>query len=202
MGRLVYVGIGSLDGFVADAQGDFGWSAPDEEVHAYLNERDRAVRTELYGRRLYDVMKAWETYGTSPDAQDVERQYGEQWRGRPKVVFSRTLPSVGTSRTTLLRAFDPGQVNDLVEASDGDVSIGGPDLAAQALRAGLVDAVEYYASPLLVGGGTPWLPTGLRLDLRLVEHHRFTSGVVHLAYEVVRQDRPSGRGEPGQPPTP
>lgn len=186
MGRLVYVGIGSLDGFVADEEGDFSWSAPDEEVHAYLNERDRAVGAELYGRRLYEVMRVWQTYGTGPDADPVERQYGEQWRARDKVVFSTSLPSVDTSRTRLVRRFDPAEVARLVDAVDGDVGLGGPDLAAQALHAGLVRRVEYYAAPVIVGGGTPWLPPGLRLDLRLVEHHRFSSGVVHLAYEVRR----------------
>lgn len=185
MGRLVYAGIGSLDGFVADAQGDFDWSAPDEEVHRYLNERDRAVTAELYGRRLFEVMKVWETYGTSPEVTDVERQYGEQWRGRPKEVFSTSLSSVGTSRTTLHRHFDPVAVRRLVDDTDGDVSIGGPDLAAQALRAGIVDVLEYYANPVVVGGGTPWLPSGLRLGLHLVEHHRFGNGVVHLVYEPI-----------------
>jgi dihydrofolate reductase len=186
VGQLVYAGIGSLDGFIADTEGDFDWSAPDEEVHAYLNERDRAVAAELYGRRLYEVMKVWETYGTAPDAHDVERDYGEQWRGRPKLVFSKTLPSVTTSRTTLHREFDPAQVRRLVDDTDGDVGIGGPDLAAQALRAGIVDRIEYYANPVIVGGGTPWLPSGLRLDLRLVEHHRFTNGTVHLAWTTAR----------------
>ena len=186
MGRLVYASIGSLDGVIADAEGDFDWSAPDEEVHAYLNERDRAVVAELYGRRLYEVMKVWETYGTAPDASDVERDYGEQWRGRPKLVFSASLSSVGTSRTTLHREFDPVRIRRFVDRTDGDVSIGGPDLAAQALRAGIVDRVEYYANPVIVGGGTTWLPTGLRLGLRLVEHHRFANGVVHLAYTTGR----------------
>ncbi|MGJ7440623.1 dihydrofolate reductase family protein [Aquipuribacter sp. MA13-6] len=186
MGRLVYAGIGSLDGFVADDRGDFDWSAPDDEVHAYLNERDRAVSAELYGRRLYEVMKVWETYGTSPEVTDVEAQYGVQWRGRPKEVFSRSLPAVETSRTTLHRDFDPAWVRRYVAEADGDVSIGGPDLAAQALRAGLVDVLEYYVNPVVVGGGTPWLPPGLRLGLRLVEQHRFDHGVVHLVYEPVR----------------
>ncbi|WP_380167771.1 dihydrofolate reductase family protein [Jannaschia sp. R86511] len=184
MGRLVYTGIGSLDGFVADESGDFDWSAPDEEVHAHLNARDSRVVAELYGRRLYDVMHVWQTYGTGPDATDVERQYGEQWRGRPKRVWSRSLAAVTTPLTTLHRDFDATQVRALVERADGDVSIGGPDLAAQALRAGLVAAVEYYACPVVVGGGTPWLPSGLRLTLRLVEQHRFGNGVVHLSYDI------------------
>jgi dihydrofolate reductase len=184
MGQLVYIGIGSLDGFVADVHGGFDWSAPDEEVHAYLNERDRGVSLELYGRRLYDVMKVWETYGTAADSHPVEREYGENWRGRDKVVFSRTLSEVATPRTRLEREFDPVSVRRLVEDAGGDVTIGGPDLAAHALRAGIVDRVEYYASPVVIGGGTPWLPEGLRIDLRLLETHRFASGVVHLVYAV------------------
>lgn len=184
MGRLVYSGIGSLDGFVADAAGDFAWSAPDEEVHAYLNERDRAVSLELYGRRLYEVMRVWETYGTAPESHPVERDYGEIWRGRDKVVFSRSLPAVETSRTRLERSFDPAAVRRSVDEAPGDVNIGGAELAAHALRAGIVERIEYYATPVIVGGGTPWLPTGLRLDLRLLEERRFASGVVHLAYAV------------------
>lgn len=186
MGLLVYASIGSLDGFVGDAEGDFGWSAPDEEVHAYLNERDRAVVAELYGRRLYEVMAVWETYGTGPDASDVERDYGAQWRSRPKQVFSRTLSAVDTSFTTLHRELDPAEVRRFVDGTDGEVGIGGPELAAHALRAGIVDRVEYYAHPVVVGGGTPWLPGGLRIGLRLVEEHRFGNGVVHLAYTTGR----------------
>lgn len=149
MGRLVYAGIGSLDGYVADAEGDFTWSAPDAEVHTYLNERDRSVSLELYGRRLYEVMKVWETYGTDPDAEDAEREYGEIWRAREKVVYSRTLASVETSRTRLERTFEPEAVRALVEAADGDVGLGGPELAAHALRAGLVDALEFYVNPVV-----------------------------------------------------
>ena len=184
MGRLVYAGIGSLDGFIADPGGDFSWSAPDEEVHAYLNDRDRDVTLELYGRRLYEVMKVWETYGTAPDSSPAEREYAQLWRGRDKIVYSSTLDTVETARTRLERVFDPAEVRRLVERSSGDVTIGGPDLAAHALRAGLVDALELYVNPVVIGGGTPWLPPGLRLDLRLVEQHRFSCGVVHLAYAV------------------
>lgn len=186
MGRLVYASIGSLDGFVADHDGRFDWCAPDEEVHAYLNARDSAVTAELYGRRLYEVMQVWETYGTAAGASTVERVYGEQWRGRPKTVFSTSLSAVATSRTTLERHFDPAQVRRLVDETEGVVGIGGPELAGVALRAGIVGTIEYYAHPVVIGGGTPWLPSGLRLDLRLVEHHRFDCGVVHLVHEPVR----------------
>lgn len=184
MGKLVYAGIGSLDGFIADENGAFDWSAPDEEVHAYLNERDRAVSMELYGRRLFDVMKVWEVFGAGPDASDVEREYGEIWRGRDKVVFSTTLQSVDTAHTRLKRTFHPGEVRRLVDESEGDVNIGGPELAAHAFRAGLVDRIEYYANPVILGGGTHWLPAAVRLELRLLEQHRFASGVLHLAYAV------------------
>lgn len=186
MGRLIYGSIGSLDGFIADADGEFDWSAPDEQVHAYLNDRDRSVVADLYGRRLYEVMKVWETFGTEPDAGDVERDYGELWRSRDKVVYSSTLATVETARTRLERTFDPVAVRRFVDEAGGDVTIGGPELAAHALRAGIVDAVEYYVIPVVIGAGTAWLPPGLRLDLRLVEAHRFDNGVVHLAYEVAR----------------
>lgn len=186
MGRLVYTSIGSLDGFVADEHGDFDWSAPDEEVHAYLNERERPVTVELYGRRLYEVLKVWETNGESPEAMPVERDYGELWRSRDKVVYSRSLASVDTTRTRLERTFDPVAVRRLVDEADGQVCIGGPELAAHALRAGIVDGIEYYANPIVVGSGTPWLPRDVRIGLRLVDQHEFGCGVVHLAYDVVR----------------
>ena len=184
MGRLVYGGIGSLDGFIADEQGDFDWSAPSDEVMEYLNVRDRAVTCELYGRRLYEVMKVWETYGTEPDASVVDRDFGQWWRHRDKVVFSTTIGSVSTSRTTLQSVFDAGRVRQLVEANDGDVSIAGPTLAAHALRAGIVDRLEYYASTVILGAGKHWLPAGVRLNLTLTDEHRFSNGVVHLAYDV------------------
>lgn len=154
-------------------------------MHAFLNARDRAVSLELYGRRLYEVMRVWETYGTAPDSHPVEREYGEIWRGRDKVVFSTTMAGVQAPRTRLEREFDPVAVRRLVDEAGGDVTIGGPDLAAHALRDRIVDRVEYYANPVIIGGGTPWLPGGLRLDLRLLETNRFACGVVHLAYAVV-----------------
>lgn len=184
VGQLIYSGIGSLDGFIADADGGFDWSAPDEEVHLFLNRRDRQVTAELYGRRLYEVMRVWETYGTGPEAEPAEREYGELWRNRDKVVFSTTLASVDTARTTLERAWDPVRVRQFADRAEGDVTIGGANLAAHALRAGMVDRLEYYVNPIVIGAGTPWLPAGLRLDLRLIDQHRFGNGVVFLAYEV------------------
>lgn len=186
MGRLVYTSIGSLDGFTADADGAFDWSMPSEQVHAFLNARDRASTLELYGRRLYQVMKVWQSFGTGPDASAVERDYGEQWRRRDKVVFSSTLDAVETERTRLVRRFDPEQVRQLVHDAEGDVTIGGPTLAAHALRAGLVDRIEYYLNPVAVGGGLAWLPPDLRLGLRLLEQQRFDNGVIFVSYGVER----------------
>lgn len=185
MGQLVYAGIGSLDGYIADVNGGFDWSMPDEEVHAHINERDRRVVGELYGRRLYEVMKVWETFGTDPDASVVEREYGDIWRNRDKIVYSTTLAAVETGRTRLERHFDPDVVRRYVEESEGDVNIGGPELAAHALHAGIVDVVEYYANPVILGGGKHWLPEGVRLSLRLEHERRFQNGVVFLSYAVL-----------------
>ncbi|MCW5954871.1 MAG: dihydrofolate reductase family protein [Propionibacteriaceae bacterium] len=184
MGQLIYTGIGSLDGFIADLDGDFNWSAPSEEILSFINHRDRAVAAELYGRRLYQVLQVWETYGTDSAATTAEREYGETWRNRDKVVFSTTLHSVDTSHTRLENSFEPTSVRRFVDDADGDVNIGGPALAAHALRAGIVDRFEYYVNPVVLGAGKQWLPGDLRVNLRLTEEHRFDNGVVFLAYEV------------------
>lgn len=183
MARLLYTCLASLDGVVVDAGGRFDWAAPDEEVHAHVNAHERTVGTHLYGRRLYEVMSAWETLS---GPSEVERDYGEVWRAADKVVVSRTLPEVTTRRTTLVRALDPDAVRRLLAESDRDVSVGGPGLAGAALRAGLVDEVAQYLFPVAVGGGTRVFPDGLRLDLELLEERRFTSGVVLLRHRVRR----------------
>jgi dihydrofolate reductase len=176
MGRLVYSVIGSLDGYVDDAEGGFAWAMPDEEVHAYVNDLMRPIGTHLYGRRLYAVMAGWQTLGTSPDESAVTRDFGELWRGADKV---------STPRTRLERSFDPDAVRALVAASDRDVLVGGPGLAEHALRAGLVDEIGVVVAPVVVGGGTAYLPDGLRLDLRLLDERRFANGFAALRYAVV-----------------
>jgi dihydrofolate reductase len=180
MGKLIYSAITSLDGYVADEGGRFDWAAPDEEVHAFVNDQERGIGTHLYGRRMYEVMRAWETFG---DDDDITRDFARIWRAADKVVYSTTLPAVTTERTRLERTFDPGAVRELKDA--GDVSIGGPHLAAEALRAGLVDECHLYLNPVVVGGGNRALPDGVRVRLDLVDEHRFGNGVVHLAYRVV-----------------
>jgi dihydrofolate reductase len=183
MPKLVYSAITSLDGYVADANGVFDWSAPDEEVHAFVNELERPVGTYLYGRRMYEVMKAWETLPL--DGQPAAlRDYAELWRRAEKVVYSRTLAAISTPRTRLEREFDAQAVRRLKENASSDLSVGGPGLAGEALAAGLVDELSLFLSPVVVGGGTPALPAGLRLDLELVEERRFAGGVVYVRYRA------------------
>lgn len=183
MARVLYPGITSLDGYVADRDGSFSWSVPDEEVHRFVNDAERSVGTYLLGRRLYEVMVAWETMGGA-DAHEVEADFARIWRGADKVVYSRTLDRVASERTRIERTFDADEVRRLKDTADGDLLVGGPGLAASALRAGLVDEVSQLVSPVVVGGGTPFWPDGLRLDLALLEERRFGNGVVHLRYRV------------------
>jgi dihydrofolate reductase len=180
MGKLIYAAITSVDGYVADAQGDFGWAEPDEEVHAFVNALERPIRTHLYGRRLYEVMLAWETMPTGPDQPAIMRDYAALWRLADKVVFSTTLRSVSSARTRLESRFDADLVRRWKSEAVADLSIGGPGLAAEAIRAGLVDEWHQFVNPVVVGGGTSWLPDDVRVDLELIDERRFASGVVHL----------------------
>ena len=182
---LVYTGITSLDGYTVDADGSFAWAAPDDEVHAFVNDLERGVGTYLYGRRLYETMRVWQTV-PEDDGPEVARDFGRVWRAADKVVYSATLSDVSTPRTRLERHFDPSVVRALVDAADRDASVGGATLAATALRAGIVDELHQLLHPVVVGGGTPYLPAGVHLDLELLDERRFASGVVHLHHRVVR----------------
>jgi dihydrofolate reductase len=184
MAHLVYSAICSVDGYVNDADGGFDWAAPDEEVHGFVNEVERPVGTYLYGRRLYETMAGWETFGLDPADPAVVREFGELWRAADKVVYSRTLDAVTTARTRLERRFDAAAVRALKAASARPVSVGGAGLAAEALRAGLVDEVRLFIVPAVVGGGTPALPTGIRCTLELADERRFGNGTVYLRYVV------------------
>ncbi|MEO7234729.1 MAG: dihydrofolate reductase family protein [Lapillicoccus sp.] len=189
MARLLYTAIASLDGYTVDADGDFSWAAPDHEVHLAVNDLLRGVGIYLYGRRIYEVMTAWETMGDDEDDQPAIRDFARVWRGADKVVYSSTLDPAtfaGTAgpRTRLEQAFDPQTVRALVRDAEADVAIGGPTLAAHALRAELVDDLQLFLVPVVVGGGTAFLPDGVRLGLRLLEERRFASGVVFLRYAV------------------
>jgi len=182
--RLHYSAIASLDGYVVDADGRFDWAAPGAEVHQFVNDRERAIGTYLYGRRMYEIMRYWA--GTDPDADrsPVSAEYRQIWQAAEKVVCARTMASVDTPRTELLPELDPSAVRRLKDEATADLSIGGPTVAAAALAAGLVDEVSLFLHPLSVGGGTPALPPGSRLDLRLVEERTFSDGVVLLRYTV------------------
>jgi dihydrofolate reductase len=174
----------SLDGYVEDRDGGFAWAAPDAEVHAFVNEQERAVSTYLYGRRLYETMRYWQTAGGDPADHPVEKEYAEVWRGAEKVVFSRTLDEVDTPCTRLLRSFDAAEVRRLKEESSGELTVGGPGLAAEALRAGLVDELRLLVVPVVVGGGKPALPAGFGATLTLLSERRFGNGTVQLRYRV------------------
>ena len=184
MPRLVYSAIASLDGYVADADGGFDWAAPDEQVHAFVNDLERPVGTYLYGRRMYEVMAYWATAPTDPGQPPHLRDYAEIWQAADKVVYSRTLAEASTARTLVERDFDPGAVRRMKASAGRDLSVGGPHLAAEAFRAGLVDECHLFLHPVVVGGGNRALPEHLRLDLELLDERRFGSGVVHLHYRV------------------
>jgi len=185
MAKLVYGMLESLDGYVADEAGGFDWAEPDESVFSFINDLERRIGTYLFGRRMYEVMAVWETLGTSGDEPPYVREYGEIWRAADKIVYSTTLAAVGTARTTLERRFDPEAVRRMKREAVGDIAIAGPTLAAQAIAAGLVDEYGFYVAPVIVGGGTRSLPEGVRLDLELVDEHRFDNGMVYLSYRPV-----------------
>ena len=184
MAELIYTAIQSLDGYIADKQDDFAWAAPGEEVHAFVNDLTRPIGTHLFGRRMYEVMSVWERPGELPGMTEAVRDFAEIWKAAGKVVYSRTLDTVSTERTRLEREFDPEAVRALKESSERDLAIGGPDLAASAFRAGLVDELQIFIAPAIVGGGTRGLPSGVRLDLELVDERRFDGGMAHLRYRV------------------
>jgi dihydrofolate reductase len=183
MAKLIYAAITSLDGFVADADGSFEWAAPDEAVHAFVNDLERPIGTYLYGRRMYEVMQYWATAPIDDD-QPVEADYTRIWRSADKVVYSTTLESVSTPQTRLERTFDPDAVRALKAGASSDLSIGGPHIAAEALRAGLVDEVLLFLNPIVIGRGNPALPDDVRLELELLDEHRFDNGVVYLRYQT------------------
>ncbi len=184
MAKLIYSAITSLDGYVADEDGNFDWAAPDEEVHAFVNDLERPVGTYLYGRRMYEVMLPWETAHTLADQRPVMQEFAQIWRAADKIVYSTTLDTVSSARTRIERRFDPEAVRELKARAGRDITVGGPDLAAQAIRAGVVDERQLFLTPVVVGGGTPSLPDDVRANLELLDERRFAGGVVHLRYRT------------------
>jgi dihydrofolate reductase len=182
MAKLIYAAIASLDGYVEDEEGRFGWGVPDEEVHAFVNDLERRIGTYLYGRRMYETMVFWETASTEAEEPPVFWDYAEIWRAAEKIVYSRTLQTPSSARTRIEREFDRDAIRRLKQSAGADIAIGGAELAGQAIGAGLVDECHLFLCPVVVGGGKRALP--VRAQLELLDERRFRSGVVHLHYRV------------------
>ncbi len=183
MTKLIYSAIASLDGYVEDATGGFGWAAPDDELHAFVNDLERPIGTYLYGRRMYETMVFWETASTV-DEPAVFRDFAEIWRAAEKIVYSRTLQVTSSANTRIEGDFDIDTIRRYKETSGPDITIGGAQLAGQALKAGLVNECHLFLAPIVIGAGKPALPENVRTPLELLGERRFGSGVVHLHYRV------------------
>jgi dihydrofolate reductase len=180
--KLIYSAITSLDGYVADEDGNFDWATPDEEVHSFVNDLERPVGTYLYGRRMYETMVYWETAHTLADQPPFIRDFAEIWQTADKIVYSKTLETASSARTRIERDFDPGAVRQMKVGAARDITVGGHELAAQAIKAGLVDEYHLFVAPVVVGGGKQSLPDRVRLNLELLDERRFGNGMVHLHY--------------------
>jgi dihydrofolate reductase len=183
--KLIYSAIASLDGYVADEKGEFDWAAPHEDLHAFVNDLERPMGTYLYGRRMYDVMVAWETMDSGADQPLVMRDYAQIWRAADKIVYSRTLERATSARTRIVRDFDPEAIRQMKTTVEQDISVGGSELAAQMLKAGLIDEVYLFLTPVLIGGGTQALATHVPVKLDLLDERRFGRGVGHVHYRVL-----------------
>jgi dihydrofolate reductase len=184
MAKLIYSAIASLDGYMEDAKGSFDWAEPDEDVHTFVNDLQRTVGTYLYGRRMYETMVYWETAHTLPDQPPFIRDFAAVWQSADKIVYSATLETVSSERTRIERDFDPESIKQLKSAAERDITVGGPDLAAQVIAAGLVDEYHLFLAPILVGGGKALLPDNVRVELDLLDERRFGGGVVFLRYRA------------------
>ena len=185
MANLVYSAIASLDGYVADEGGNFDWAAPDEEVHAFINDLQRPIGTHLYGRRMYETMAGWETDPTLAERSPLTRDFAAPWQAADKIVYSpRALEAAPTARTRIERNFDPEAVRQMKASAGQDMLVGGPNLAAQAFGARLVDECHLFVAPIVVGGGKRSLPNDVRLKLELLGERRFGGGMVYLRYRT------------------
>ena len=184
MANLIYTTIASLDGYVADADGNFDWAEPDEEVHRFVNDLERPIGTYLYGRRMYDVMVFWETDRAVAGQPPYVRDFADLWRAAEKIVYSKTLAEVASANTRIERAFDPDAVRRLKATARHDITVGGPHLAAQAIKSGLVDQCHLFVAPVIVGGGVHSLPSDVRVGLELLDECRFVNGMAHLHYRT------------------
>ena len=186
MGRLIYAALTSLDGYVSDENGNFDWAAPDEEVHAFINDLEQPIGTYLYGRKTYETMAVWETPETIPDRTSAVLEFARIWQAADKIVYSRTLRTVSTSKTRLEREFRPEAVRELKSGATRDIAVAGPTLGAHAIRAGLVDEYHVFVAPIIVGSGNTYLPGNVRVRLELLDHRGFDNGMVHVRYRAKR----------------
>jgi dihydrofolate reductase len=184
MAKLIYSAITSLDGYIEDQHGKFDWAKPDEEVHGFVNDLERGVGTNLYGRRMYETMAVWETDETLAAASEVMRDFAQIWQAADKIVYSKTLEAPSTDRTRIERDFDPDAIRKMKGSAEGDLTVAGPNLAAHAFNAGLVDECHLFIAPIVVGAGKQSLPDNVRLDLELMVERRFRNGMVHLRYRT------------------
>jgi dihydrofolate reductase len=183
--KLIYSAITSLDGYVADTNGNFDWAAPDEEVHAFVNDLERPIGTYLYGRRMYETMAGWEHAETFADQRPVMQDFAKIWKAADKIVFSHTLEKVSSARTRIERELDPEAVRRMKATAQRDISVGGSELAAEAFKAGLVDECGLFLTPIIVGGGKRSLPSDVCVELELLEERRFGNGVMYLHYRIL-----------------
>jgi len=184
MANLIYVANMSLDGYTEDKDGKFDWTDPNEEYFSFITNRVRAMRTHLYGRRMYETMMVWETEPKLAAESPLMRDFAEVWQAANKIVYSKTLETISTRKTQLERTFDPEEIRQLKETVEHDLLIGGPELAAHAFRAGLIDECQLFLIPVIVGGGKSALPDNVQLELELLEERRFSNGTVFLRYQV------------------
>ncbi len=182
MANLIYSAIASLDGYIADVDGKFDWAEPDDEVHAFINDLDRPIGTYLLGRRMYEVLVYWEDPPALDQQPSYVQEFAQIWQAAEKIVYSRTLETVSTARTRIERHFDPEAIRQLKAQSERNITVGGPDLAAQAIRAGLVDEYELFVVPVVVGAGKQVLPSNACIELELLDERRFRNGTVFLHY--------------------
>ena len=184
MAHLIYSAITSLDGYLADENGNFDWAVPDEEMHTFVNDLERPIGTYLYGRRMYEVMLYWETAHNIAGQAPFTIEFAEIWQAADKVVYSTTLKTASSAKTRIERTFDPEAVRQMKVSAERDITVGGPNLAAQAIRSGLVDEFQLFVTPTVVGGGNQALPNNVRVQLKLLDEHRFRSGAVYLQYRT------------------
>ena len=184
MARLIYVANTSLDGYIEDVSGRFDWTEPDETVFRFINDLIRSAGTYLYGRRLYETMLVWETDPNLANGSPYEHDFAEVWKSADKIVYSKTLEFARTGKTRIEPSFDPEAIRRLKDTAEGDILIGGANLAAQAFQAGLIDEYQLFVVPIIVGGGKKSLPDNVRLKLELLDERRFANGTVFLRYEI------------------